>query len=270
MTTAFEHEVRIQRSSVGWRVHKQFARPESFWAEVAGLSLAAPDLVPELLRADISCLVVVRGYVRGAASSLPWSPSVEMAVLATLCRLHATRVGSSGHLVLDPQERWTSYIARRAELRIQSLRLRTADETRLSAYVDAHVRSMPVHADRLLHHDLNPTNVIVQSTDRRAILIDFEHSIGGDPASDLAKLRWRAFSRVGVTDRWQRFRGLYEEHSGTEVSDAVLDFYETMHAIGSIAFWRDLAGSAPGHFGDLAREAASIAHARTGVKISAR
>ena len=86
-------------------------------------------------------------------------------------------------------------------------------------------------APRLCHCDIHPGNLLAardQSGWRLTGLLDFEHSVGGDPLLDLAKCTH--FARTGDGARW---RGLTEGYGRIKnaVWEETIDLYRLYQAV---------------------------------------
>ena len=150
----------------------------------------------------------------------------------------------------DASGGWADYLRSRLAIRLAEASLEPNFESRLSDWVSERLEKLVVPAAPvLLHHDLKPANLIV--TEEKFVLIDFEQAKGGDPLSDLAKLRWRAFGQR--EDLWSEFCTAYMGSDRTMEMDQRVLFYQALHCLGSIAYRTVFANRAYAFHVDSAR-----------------
>ncbi len=239
------HENRILRCRFNDRdaVLKQYARKERFVAEKAALSICERlGISPAILSACEDQLVLYRTWIDGThlfhPSALEKSRTQDASKLGTVIRvLHSVKMTGFGDLGGELFDNWQQQQSTRISTRLGQASLSTAIAMKLEKCLQASMCLMTrTVRSALLQHDLKPSN-LVKDRAGEVRIIDFDQAKCGDPLSDVAKLKWRTFNTETV-GCWQVFCQNYFGTSKLPAeSEHAIDFYDTMHCIGALAYW---------------------------------
>lgn len=235
----YENHLEIVSDAGGLLVRKTFLRKERFVAEAAACALAQEASVcPPLRSVNEKELSLLREWAPGLPIELhnadPTLVEGQLESLAeTIRRLHQCTAPGWGPVEQTSPLGWVGYLRDRLELRLAQARPALAAEDRLRAWALSRMERIKVPPmPALLHHDLKPANILLAGD--RIALVDLEHAKGGDPLSDLAKLKWRT---LRFDDRlWQIFLKAYVGATPDSSIEQTVEFYVGMHCLGSVAY----------------------------------
>jgi aminoglycoside phosphotransferase (APT) family kinase protein len=236
--SGYENRIEIVWDSGDLLVRKTFLKRERFLAEVRATRMVETSrLAPRLRSVSENELVLVRDWVPGTAIDLHAVPATTGGPLARLAvclkHLHGHAAPGWGPLGQPLPSGWLDYLRERLSIRLTQARPVLASGERLRDWALVRMEELCApDAPVLLHHDLKPENILVSGD--RIVLIDFEHATGGDPLSDLAKLKWRTLQRDPRL--WRMFFAAYSGRAVDPVAEAAVDFYLAMHCLGALAY----------------------------------
>jgi aminoglycoside phosphotransferase (APT) family kinase protein len=213
------------------------------------LHYAGLDVAPEPLGIDESCTVVpypavIYRWARGRALRPPLSADQLYALLESVQAIHSLRPGDCPDEIKDAWFHWfdvTQYLSELEAFLEQyggwlaatdpggaALQKRLADLVKHSArvahsaHIDASRESVPIC---LCHVDPNLANTVLSPTGRLR-WVDWEYSGWGDPALDLAELRWHASLEALTVSQQSWLRNRYRRPDDDAAFDSRLRVWD--------------------------------------------